>query len=114
MLCKKPCLCEPRERTRAEIRAHKNMSEGQKRQHMGRMFVILGRYALETNDNAVMTHIARWRPYIRLEKPESKGIAKEYEAMCTYADGVEADLREYERDKNLESLSACAEGDAQT
>lgn len=101
MLCKKPCLCEPRAPTRAEKRAHQNQSEGQKRQHMGNMFVILARFALETNDSAVMAHIAQWRPYIRIKRPDSKGIAEAYEAMCKYADGVESDLREFEREKGI-------------
>lgn len=108
MLCKKPCLCEQREPTRAEARARKHMSEGAKRQHMGKMYVILARFALETNDHAVMEHLKQWREYINLKRPRSQGISKAYEAMCAYSDGVEADLREFERDKNLDQCNSIA------
>ena len=89
MLCKKPILCEPREATRAEKRARKHMSEGAKRQHMGKMFVILFKYAKETNDTAVMSHLSKWYEYIKINKDEEKlypgGVMEEEFEIEKYA-----------------------------
>ena len=104
MLCKKPCLCEPRAMTREEKRRNKHSGEGTKRVHMRRMYAVLGKAALSTNDNAIMVNLEKYRPYIRVQNPVSEGITAAYEDMKAYLEGVEHDLRIYEREKNMENV----------
>lgn len=102
MLCKNPVLCEPRQMTRAERRAIEHRGEGQKRVHMRQMFEALGKTALATNDHAIMLKLDKYRPFVRVKNPVSIGIDAAHKELHAYLEGVQQDLREYEREKNME------------
>lgn len=76
-----------REQNRSFRRSSTHMTEGQRRVEMRRMYIEIGKFSLCVNDQAIQKALVeKYRPYTRLDKPESKNIKQRHREMCEWYD----------------------------
>ena len=78
-----------REQNRRFRRSSSCMTEGQRREEMRMMYVEIGKFALNVEDNQIeLALLSKYEPYTRVIRPKSEGIKQAHKGMCAWYDAV--------------------------